>query len=238
MNQTELQPLLNQSLDDLLLSRSEKKAFREVFADLKPTEQNLSQLRRTIFDVARQKLTERNSELVLTWVEELMKLALGWHFSPSSPLPSESHFAPQNDCPRRIIQLIRGVRREIDICVFTITDNRLADAILQAHQRGIAVRIITDNEKAFDLGSDVPRFLESRVPLKVDQTPFHMHHKFAIFDRQILLTGSYNWTRGAANDNLENFVLISEQSLLDQFAEVFTNLWNQLPPTPANVNEK
>lgn len=225
----ELRSLLRQSLDDLMLSRGEKRALREIFDDLQPTEQNLAQVRQSIFEVAREKLGERDSKLVLSWVEDLMRLIHGQKAATDPLVLSESHFTPGNDCPRRIVQLMQNVRREMDICVFTITDDRLSDAILQAHQRGIAIRIITDNEKAYDPGSDVPRFLSAKVPLKVDQTPFHMHHKFAIFDRQILLTGSYNWTRGAANDNHENFLLTSESAFVERFTEVFNRLWQQLP---------
>jgi cardiolipin hydrolase len=229
----EMQLLLVQSIEDLILSRGEKRALREIFEDLQLNDENLALLRRSIFDAARQKMTERNSQLVLNWLEDLMKMVQNHQSTTSRGPASESHFTPGDDCPRRIVQLIKNTRREIDICVFTITDDRLSEAIIQAHQRGVAIRILTDNEKAFDLGSDVPRFIEAQVPLKVDQTPFHMHHKFAIIDRQLLLTGSYNWTRGAAHDNHENFLLTSERPLVERFQDVFDRLWNQLPfPKP------
>lgn len=224
----EIQESLSLSLEDLLLSRGEKQALREIFEMLPTSEQNWVQLRRKVFDTARTRLTDRNSHLVLDWVEELLKLIDARQTGPSELLAPEAHFTPGDDCPRRIMQLIRSVQNELDICVFTITDDRLANAIVEAHARGVRIRIITDNEKAFDLGSDVPRFQEAGISLKVDHTPFHMHHKFAIFDRQLLLTGSYNWTRGAANDNHENFIISSEQRLVDRFVSVFERLWQQL----------
>ena len=44
-----------------------------------------------------------------------------------------------------------------------------------------------------------------------------MHHKFAIFDQSILLTGSYNWTRSASEKNEENFIITSDPALLFRF---------------------
>ena len=41
---------------------------------------------------------------------------------------------------------MRGCRATLDICVFTIADDRLTESILAAHRRGVAVRIITDEE--------------------------------------------------------------------------------------------
>lgn len=224
----QLQQLLDQSLEDLLLTRSEKQAFRQVFDELSRAPAQQAQLRQMIFTTAREKISQREGRLVVEWLEELIKVLQSPGASSAELLPPESHFAPGDDCPQRIMQLIHAVQQELDICVFTITDDRIADSIIQAHGRGIAVRVITDNEKAFDLGSDVTRLQDAGIKVKVDQTPFHMHHKFALFDRQILLTGSYNWTRGAARDNLENFIVTSERRHVEQFCAVFEKLWRQL----------
>lgn len=228
MTPQDLQQQLDQSLDDLLLTRGEKQAFRQVLNELAPSPSTLVELRHMIFETARSKISQRESRLVVDWLEELMKLLAAQSSADPDILPPESHFAPGEGCPQRIVQLIHAVRKTLDICVFTITDDRIAEAIIEAHRRGIALRIITDNEKAFDLGSDVPRLQDAGIELKVDQTPFHMHHKFALFDRQLLLTGSYNWTRGAARDNLENFIVTSEKRLVEPFCTVFDRLWRQL----------
>ena len=118
-------------------------------------------------------------------------------------------------------------RSSIDICVFTITDDRIASAILDAHRRKVAIRIITDDEKAKDLGSDVFHLKEMGVPVRTDQDPDHMHHKYALFDRKRLLTGSYNWTRSAALRNEENFIVTNETKLVDRFAAHFDRLWRK-----------
>ncbi len=224
----QLQQLLDQSLEDMLLSRGEKQAFRQVFEELTPSPAQLVQLRQMIFETAREKVSHREARMVIDWLEELTKLLNAKSVTNAELLSPESHFAPGDDCPQRIMQLIHSARTDLDICVFTITDDRIADAIIQAHGRGVALRIITDNEKAFDLGSDVTRLQDAGIHVKVDQTPFHMHHKFALFDKQLLLTGSYNWTRGAARDNLENFIVTSERRLVEPFCAVFERLWRQL----------
>lgn len=228
MKPQELQQQLDQSLEDMLLSRGEKQALRQVLDELAPSPTTLVELRHMIFETARTKLPQREARLIVDWLEELMKLLYAPAATSAEMLPPETHFAPGEACPQRIVQLIQSARKTLDICVFTITDDRIAEAIIEAHRRGVVLRVITDNEKAFDLGSDVVRLQDAGVELKVDQTPFHMHHKFALFDRQLLLTGSYNWTRGAARDNLENFIVTSEKRLVDPFCTVFDRLWKQL----------
>jgi phosphatidylserine/phosphatidylglycerophosphate/cardiolipin synthase-like enzyme len=100
--------------------------------------------------------------------------------------------------------------------------------VLAAHRRGVAVRLITDNDKVFDNGSDVIALQRAGVPVRVDQSAAHMHHKFALFDQRWLLNGSYNWTRSAATENEENLVLCNDPALLRQFAQAFDALWEQL----------
>jgi phosphatidylserine/phosphatidylglycerophosphate/cardiolipin synthase-like enzyme len=109
--------------------------------------------------------------------------------------------------------------------VFTITDDELTDAVLDAHRRGVKVRVITDNDKANDLGSDVDRLARAGVPVRMDRTEHHMHHKFAVFDGHTVATGSYNWTRSAATHNRENVAVTNDPKLVRAYAEGFDGLW-------------
>ena len=84
-----------------------------------------------------------------------------------------------------------------------------------------------DDEKAEDLGSDIYHLKEMGVPVRTDKDPDHMHHKYALFDRRRLLTGSYNWTRSAALRNEENFIVTNEVKLVDRFGVHFDRLWGK-----------
>src|SRR5262249_29551038 len=149
---------------------------------------------------------------ILNWLEGVVKALSkdaegGDRRSASS---AEAYFSPGEECPRAIQRVLRDAKATADVCVFTITDDRLSDALLDAPRRGVSVRVITDDSKADDLGSDVDRLDQEGIPVRVDRSPFHMHHKFAVLDGATLLTGSYNWTRGAARDNEENLIVTSE----------------------------
>ena len=168
---------------------------------------------------------------MLAWLEEVTRAIREVGQAAARPVVAEAYFSPGDDCPRAIGRLLASAGRTADICVFTITDDRLSDAILEAHRRGVAVRIIADDAKAEDLGSDVGRFERAGIPTRVDRSPFHMHHKFAILDGETLLTGSYNWTRGAARDNEENLIVTTDPRFLAPFQETFDRLWAKLAPS-------
>jgi phosphatidylserine/phosphatidylglycerophosphate/cardiolipin synthase-like enzyme len=90
----------------------------------------------------------------------------------------------------------------MEICLFTITNNTLRDAIQRAHDRGVAVRIISDDECLKMMGSDVYRLKGYGIPARSDSNPnAHMHNKFVVIDNKLLITGSFNWTVQAVKKN-------------------------------------
>jgi len=119
---------------------------------------------------------------------------------------------------------------ELLICVFTISDDRLSDAIMNAHRNGLTVRVISDNDKMYDRGSDVGRLSQAGVNVRIDLSPEHMHHKFMIIDGRTVMTGSYNWTRSGETRNEENLISVDDPQLAIRFTEEFERIWNLSEP--------
>jgi cardiolipin hydrolase len=140
---------------------------------------------------------------------------------------SHAFFSPGSACVDRLIALLNAVKSSLDICVFTISDDVISKAIIAAHDRGVLVRIMTDDDKMNDVGSDVNEFIENGIPVKTDDGPSHMHHKFAIFDKNTLLNGSFNWTRSASRYNYENVIVDSTPHLVSTYSNTFDSLWEE-----------
>jgi len=140
---------------------------------------------------------------------------------------TEAHFSPGEDCRRQLLDLVIAARETLYISVFTISDDRLSDAIIAAHKRGIQVRLITDNDKALDQGSDIARLIDHGIDVRMDNTANHMHHKFAVVDKHILVNGSFNWTRSATDYNQENILVTNEPKLVAAYLGEFDSLWDE-----------
>ena len=221
-----LQDALEKTLSNSDLSRGERRALTGILDDARLEPRELAVLRSRAFDLARERLDRTADRQVIDWLEGIVKLLAREEPGSSAPRP-EAYFSPSMACPRKILGLLDGARDSAEICVYTITDNRIANAIVDAHRRGVRVRVVTDNDKSADLGSDVSRLEDAGVPVARDETDKHMHHKFAVFDRRVVMTGSYNWTRSAATQNEENLVVLADPGLVKAFLAEFEGLWKK-----------
>jgi cardiolipin hydrolase len=52
-----------------------------------------------------------------------------------------------------------------------------------------------------------------------------MHHKFAVLDESVVITGSFNWTTQAVKNNQENIVFYENKDLAKKYTEEYNKLW-------------
>jgi phosphatidylserine/phosphatidylglycerophosphate/cardiolipin synthase-like enzyme len=225
MQWSQVDEILAQSVADRRLSGNEKNLLRELLSAAKSRE--LAHFRHRAFQIAAHAMADPHSSNVLHWLEDVIKLTAAGAAAGAESTTARAYFSPGDDCPTVIAGLLGRARRTIDVCVFTITDDRVSSALLNAHRRGVRIRVMTDNEKTSDTGSDIDRLAEAGIQVREDRSAYHMHHKFAILDGTRLLTGSYNWTRGAAEHNAENFIVTSDRSLVTLFSREFERLWQE-----------
>ncbi|KAF9336384.1 hypothetical protein BG006_008892 [Podila minutissima] len=206
-----------------------------------------------LFNAARNACAVDHDKDVITWLETLINASgnnaaghqPGGHVTPPTTPPHNNNssnnnttngsnifinpiFFPSEQSFQQLVKTLDGAQMSLDICVYTITDDQLAKAIIRAHERGVRVRIISDSEKAGDQGSDVNRLAnDHHIPSRCDNSTAFMHHKFAVVDDALVINGSYNWTKGARFDNKENLTLTNSPKAVQGFKGEFERLWNE-----------
>jgi phosphatidylserine/phosphatidylglycerophosphate/cardiolipin synthase-like enzyme len=228
MNSGNLETFLQQTIEDYRLSRSERRVLGDALSQVDGNPQELAFLLSRAFDIARQNTVDPETRGVIDWLEDLVKVARSAESEDDDIPRPEALFSPDDNCSLRICNMIQRARHSADLCVFTITDDRITNTLLDAHRRGLEVRVISDNDKSLDLGSDIQRLSAAGIPVRIDRTEHHMHNKFGIFDNLSVLTGSYNWTRSASLFNEENIVILHDKRLTEQFLSKFNKMWGKL----------
>jgi len=177
-------------------------------------------IRAHVFDLAQQQ-----GAVSLEWLEDAMKVL---DKAREITYTSQAFFSPDNSGRDELGSMLKGANKAIWVCVFTISDNHLSQALIDQHRRGLDVKVLTDNEKMHDKGSDIFDMKKAGLKVKIDDTRHHMHHKFAILDHETLINGSYNWTRSADEYNHENLMITRDEALVKAFRKEFNSLWDEL----------
>ncbi|KAI8364864.1 hypothetical protein EDC96DRAFT_510630 [Choanephora cucurbitarum] len=137
-------------------------------------------------------------------------------------------FFPSEDSYSLFHSALSTAKHTLHVCVFSMTDNDTARVLSDAKRRGVDVKVITDNDQMDPKkGADIYELNEKHnIPFKCDDSEQFMHNKFAVIDRKMVITGSFNWSAGARYKNRENIIITNIPSVVQQYDEEFQKLWN------------
>ena len=146
---------------------------------------------------------------------------------------AEVYFSPEGHTQDRIIKAIDASNSTIDLAIYSFTAQEIKSAFERAKQRGVKMRIIADSRQAKGVHSVIQALIDEGFNVKIAHGKERgiMHNKFAIFDKRLLFTGSYNWTNNAEHFNYENAVFISDPKTISQYQKEFDKLWTLTPNT-------
>ncbi|RDV80753.1 phospholipase D family protein [Ammonifex thiophilus] len=123
--------------------------------------------------------------------------------------------------------LIERAQSSCDVAIYSLTHPDIVKALVQAHKRGVKVRVITDREQAQGNVQKhaVNTLLLAGVPVKVNTHPGLMHLKMTVIDGKVATTGSYNYTKAASEKNDEMFVVVKDPGFVKSCQAEFDRMW-------------
>ncbi len=131
------------------------------------------------------------------------------------PVPAEREdgiavfFSPNGGALPAVVEVVNSAQRTLDVQAYLLTTKEIAGAIAKAHQRGVKVRVVMDGDKAGDEYSAATYLDNAGVPVWLDNEHKEAHNKVMLVDNKLIVTGSFNFTRAADEDNAENLLVIS-----------------------------
>ncbi|KAH8391520.1 hypothetical protein KR200_003095, partial [Drosophila serrata] len=145
----------------------------------------------------------------------------------------------------KMVQQIDKAVYAMDVAIYTFSSIPLCEALKRALQRGVTIRIITDNEMVSASGSQLSHLADLGVPVRGHGTSYLMHHKFVVIDGvervqeiqrlkkrkwmqdtcSVLINGSVNWTRMGFGGNWENCIITDDNVLAHSFQAEFNRMW-------------
>lgn len=186
---------------------------------------------------------------VLLFCSYLIVLPGGAHSASIATSTSQALFSPQDKPTNTLISFIQSAKKSIHAAVYCLTDKKIAQALIDAHARGVEVKLVLDPMSADRFGKaemlavggvtvfimDHNGAISQKGPLDTEGPWAHMpekafnfdpimHNKYALFDEKTLWTGSFNWTNSANTKNWENALVIDTPSLVHSYQANFLSL--------------
>jgi phosphatidylserine/phosphatidylglycerophosphate/cardiolipin synthase-like enzyme len=140
--------------------------------------------------------------------------------------PDDPHARDYEGGPDEVLAAaIDQARLSVDVAVYSLTLWSIEGALLNAHQRGVEVRMVVESDNMDS--EEVQRIKDAGIPIIGDQREGLMHNKFFIIDRSQVWTGSMNPTVGGAYRDNNNLISMKSQKVAQAYSEVFDEMFSE-----------
>jgi phosphatidylserine/phosphatidylglycerophosphate/cardiolipin synthase-like enzyme len=120
---------------------------------------------------------------------------------------------------------IRQARLSVDVAAYDLDLWSIRDALLEAHRRGVSVRLVTDSDNLDE--REIQELKTAGIPVLGDRREGLMHDKFTIIDGQDVWTGSMNLTINSAYRNDDNLIHIHSSELAQDYTVEFNEMFEK-----------
>jgi cardiolipin hydrolase len=151
----------------------------------------------------------------------------------------QAFFSPDDSVLKVLLYLINQEKKSIRLAAFSFTDGEVAQALVQAMDRGVIIEIVVDPGCLQDKFGKIASLQKKGLDIFVYDPEYNahnkglitsiMHNKFILFesnvlDKSLLWTGSFNFTKSAHIRNQENVIVLDDSMLIDKYKTQFERL--------------
>lgn len=144
--------------------------------------------------------------------------------------PVQVLFSPDDRPESELVNLLDTAQTDVEFLAFSFTSNPLGEGLMRADEAGVRVRGVMDEDQASsNIGSELPAFRSAGLDVRLDGNPGQMHEKVFIIDGEVVVLGSYNFSRGANESNDENLLVVHSPLIASLFADEFARIYAAAP---------
>ena len=130
----------------------------------------------------------------------------------------EAYACPQDDCQKHLLAALAAANTSLSFALFTFTDPAVAQALIDAHRRGVVVTGVVESYQAATYAKH-PLLQEAGIDVVLERSSRLQHNKVFVIDGSIVVTGSYNPTKAAYTINDENILVIHDIAFARRYDE-------------------
>jgi len=134
--------------------------------------------------------------------------------------PSAKSLRGGVDAP--LAQALRASRDDLAVAIYHLDLWSVRDALLDAHHRGVRVRLVVDQEH---ITPEIEALRDAGIPVVADRGQGLMHHKFVVIDGEEVWTGSMNFTVHGAYSNANHMLRVRSRRLAQDYLREFDEMF-------------
>lgn len=127
-------------------------------------------------------------------------------------------FSPKGGCTEAVVANLDSAKSNVLVQAYSFTSAPIAKALVDAHKRGVKVEVILDKSQKSEKYSSADFLKNSGIPTFIDSRHAIAHNKVMVIDGRAVLTGSFNFTKAAEENNAENLLVIQDAALAAKYA--------------------
>lgn len=152
----------------------------------------------------------------------LLLLIFSIGFAPAAERP-RVYFSPHGGCTEAVVQQIEKSKSSILVQAYSFTSTNIAKALVEAHRRGVKVSVILDKSQRSERYTSATFLAHAGILTAIDARHAIAHNKIMVIDDRYLITGSFNFTKAAEENNAENLLILDDAKL----AKKYIANWNE-----------
>jgi phospholipase D len=147
------------------------------------------------------------------------------YLRPSLAPTYDVYFSPKGGCAEAVTYWIGKANQSVHVLMYIFSLESIADALISAHKRGVEVMVVLDKSQSY---TQFAVLRAAGIEVRNDTNwEGILHDKIAIIDGTIVLTGSFNWTETAENNNNENLIVVNSVDVASLYETEFQKVWVQ-----------
>jgi phosphatidylserine/phosphatidylglycerophosphate/cardiolipin synthase-like enzyme len=162
-------------------------------------------------------MRRRIALIVILIITLLMGLTSSITVSEEKSPAWEVYFSPHGGCTEAVIRELNKAKTTVLVQAYTFTSAPIAKALLNAHKRGVKVEVILDKSQRTQKYSSATFLYNAGIPVKIDAKHAIAHNKVMVIDGETVITGSFNFTKAAEENNAENLLIIRDKKLAERY---------------------
>lgn len=135
---------------------------------------------------------------------------------PQTP-PWTLCFSPRGGCTQLIVDTLSSAQSTVLVQAYSFTSEPIAQALVEVHTRGVDVEVILDKSQRTEDNTRAKLLMDAGIPVRIDAAHAIAHNKVMIIDQDTVITGSFNFTKGAEERNAENLLVIHDKTLAAKY---------------------